>query len=337
MKLLIITQKVDKNDDVLGFFHKWLMQFASKCESLTVICLYEGEHNLSGNAKVLSLGKEDQVSKITYVFNLYKYIISERKNYDAVFVHMNQIYVVIAGWLFKLLKKKIYLWYAHGSTSLSLRLAISFCTKVFTSTITGLRVNTPKKVITGQGIPVADFSVERNYNVDGIDLITVSRISEVKQIHKMIEVVERLRSVGRHSTLTILGDAITKKDRKYLSSLKTMVVEKDLEQQINFVGSVINDEIVLYLKQATLFLNLSNTGSLDKAILEAMATGLTVLTSNEALVSLIDDKYITSDDITDVTNHVLSLEKNDSSDLVKYVRENHSLDGLVKKLISEME
>jgi len=59
MKLLIITQKVDMNDDVLGFMHGWINEFAKHCEKITVICLQKGEHELSDNVKVLSLGKEN--------------------------------------------------------------------------------------------------------------------------------------------------------------------------------------------------------------------------------------------------------------------------------------
>jgi len=32
MKLLILTQKVDIDDDVLGFFHGWLEEFAKNVE-----------------------------------------------------------------------------------------------------------------------------------------------------------------------------------------------------------------------------------------------------------------------------------------------------------------
>ena len=89
MKLLIITQKVDINDDVLGFFHRWLEEFAKHCEKITVICLEMGEYKLPENVKVLSLGKEDRVSKLKYIWRFYKYIWQEQKNYDKVFVHMN--------------------------------------------------------------------------------------------------------------------------------------------------------------------------------------------------------------------------------------------------------
>ena len=36
MKILIVTQKVDQNDDVLGFFHRWLEVFAGKFEEINV-------------------------------------------------------------------------------------------------------------------------------------------------------------------------------------------------------------------------------------------------------------------------------------------------------------
>lgn len=34
MRLLIITQKVDENDAILGFFHGWIAEFAKHCEQL---------------------------------------------------------------------------------------------------------------------------------------------------------------------------------------------------------------------------------------------------------------------------------------------------------------
>ena len=58
MKLLICTQKVDKNDDLLGFFHAWIAEFAQNCEGVTVVCLFRGEVDLPENVRVLSLGKE---------------------------------------------------------------------------------------------------------------------------------------------------------------------------------------------------------------------------------------------------------------------------------------
>jgi hypothetical protein len=96
MKLLILTQKVDAEDDVLGFMHHWLQVFSKSFETITVICLEKGIVNLPENIKVLSLGKEQKKSKLRYITRFYTYIFKERKNYDVVLVHMNKEYVVLA-------------------------------------------------------------------------------------------------------------------------------------------------------------------------------------------------------------------------------------------------
>ena len=56
-----MTQKVDKNDAILGFFHNWLLQLSPKFERIIVVCLEKGESDLPNNVRVLSLGKEKVV------------------------------------------------------------------------------------------------------------------------------------------------------------------------------------------------------------------------------------------------------------------------------------
>ncbi|MDO8559053.1 MAG: hypothetical protein Q7R84_01860, partial [bacterium] len=102
MKLLIITQKVDINDDISGFFHRWIEKFSEKFDSLNVICLQKGEYSLPSNVRVFSLGKENGKSRISELNNFYKYIWRLRKDCDAVFVHMNPVYVVLGGFFWKL-------------------------------------------------------------------------------------------------------------------------------------------------------------------------------------------------------------------------------------------
>jgi len=163
MKLLIVTQKVDIQDDNLGFFHRWIEEFAKHCELLTVICLQRGEYHLPSNVKVLSLGKETRSSRILYLWNFYKYIFLERNNYNGVFVHMNKEYVLLGGFLWKLWNKKVTLWYAHGHTNWILRVAEKIVDTIFTSTKSGCRLNSPKIKIVGQGIDV-DFRVSSRLN-----------------------------------------------------------------------------------------------------------------------------------------------------------------------------
>src|SRR3972149_5992145 len=100
MKLLFITQKVDKNDDVLGVYHRWIEELAKKAERIHVICLYKGRVEMPGNVEAHSLGKElpglprrglikAGRSRLRYLWNFFRLIWKLRREYDVVFVHMN--------------------------------------------------------------------------------------------------------------------------------------------------------------------------------------------------------------------------------------------------------
>ncbi len=96
-KLLILTQAVDTQDPVLGFFHAWIEGLAKHYESVSVICLKEGRHSLPDNVRVYSLGKEGGRSRLKYVARFYRYSWQLRKEYDSVFVHMNEEYALLGG------------------------------------------------------------------------------------------------------------------------------------------------------------------------------------------------------------------------------------------------
>ena len=98
MKLLILTQKIDKDDSLLGFFHSWVEEFAKHAESITIIALGVGEHRLPANVRVFSLGKEKGKSRLHYLMNFFRIILRERHNYERVFVHMNEEYVLLGSW-----------------------------------------------------------------------------------------------------------------------------------------------------------------------------------------------------------------------------------------------
>jgi len=308
MKLLIVTQKVDRNDPVLGFFHRWIVEFAKHCESIIVICLYKGEHNLPKNVRVLSLGKEKYFqkearhqrgakrrersflkekifSRARYTIRFYKLIFRERNNYDTVFVHMNPIYVNLGAFLWRLWGKKIGLWYAHGHVPLSLRFAEKLTDIVFTSTESGFRLPSKKVRVMGQGIDVEKFKVRDAGRMDSnrrLRIVTVGRISPVKDYETLLRAAEILAKDGIEFTLKIIGDVGVQKQEAYLKKLKSEAKRMGLVEQVVFTGAVLNDQILNYLDHADLFVNTSRTGSLDKAILEAMAAGLPVVTCNEA-------------------------------------------------------
>lgn len=295
MKLLILTQKVDQHDAVLGFMHGWIAEFAKHCDRVTVIALEVGAYDLPPHVQVFSLGKQYGApasgffDRLTYVANFYRLIFRERKHYDAVFVHMNSEYVLLGGIPWRLLGKRVGLWYAHGHVPLALRLALALSSIVFTSTTSGFRIVSPKVAVTGQGIDTLRFAYTPRSHKKGeaFRLIMVGRISPVKDYATLLRAVHLLNVGQIPIALDIVGGAGTREQEAYVEDLKQLVQELDIADEVSFHGAVANDQIATLLERAHCFVNTSKTGSFDKAVGEAMAAGLPVLTCNEAFIEVL--------------------------------------------------
>ncbi len=353
MKLLICTQVVDRSDSVLGFFHEWIAECGRQYESVEVICLKEGKHSLPLNVTVHSLGKERGFSRVRRIFLFFKYSIFLRKKYDAVFVHMNPEYVILGGFLWRLFKKDTGMWYAHGAVTLKLRISALFAHHLFTSTPQGLRIRSPKIHIVGQGIDTERFvpgAMEKNSpRDDAIKLVTVSRISESKDIACLIEAVALLKKDALPVSLTIVGEPLTAKDKEYEGYLKKRIEELGITDQILWEGPIQNSDLPHVLRRHTVFVNAYKNNSLDKALLEAMATGLIVVSSNESYVGLINDMlpvhsnsvcvaHGTPEAFEDAIKKVSELPERKRVELSASLRDivvaEHGLPGLIDRIMS---
>lgn len=319
MRLLIFTQKVDINDPVLGFFHRWIEEFSKHFEKISVVCLYKGKYDLPENVEVYSLGKEEGKSKVTYIYRFYKYIFTLK--YDSVFVHMNQVYVILGGLCWRLMGKKIGFWYTHSEVSMSLKFAEKLVNNIFTASEKSFRLKSKKINVMGHAIDT-DYFVPGVREKNGIlNIVTVGRISPTKNYDVLIDAVGLLKKDFR---LKIIGSAGTPEQEEYFQKLQKRAGDK-----IVFVGAVPHSEILTYLQEADVFVNMSDTGSLDKAVLEAMSVGLPIITSNEAF---------------EIFDGVEMFEKNNSSDLASklesdlsgYLREIVVRDHGIKKTIQEI-
>ncbi|KKT81860.1 MAG: Glycosyltransferase [Candidatus Yanofskybacteria bacterium GW2011_GWA2_44_9] len=356
-RLLIITQKVDINDGVLGFFHEWIRRFAERFDKVTVICLKKGEYNLPPNVKVLSLGKETYghypavVRRALFFKKFYSYIRRERNNYDAVFVHMNPKYVVLGAPLWKIWDKKISLWYAHGHVGPTLQLADKMTDIAFTSTPEGYRLKSDKLVIVGQGIDTEKFK-NQNSKIkidDRFRIISVGRITASKDYGTLIQALSVLgKDLRDKLEVSIVGDTWTDKDTAYLSGLKDRIAEKGLSGTIKFSGPIANKDLPGFLQSADLFVNMGLTGSLDKAILEAMASGLPVLTCNEALknvLGLYADKLMypkeDSGKLSEKISLMMKMGGRERASLGAGLRDivirDHNIDGLIGKISNSIK
>jgi glycosyltransferase involved in cell wall biosynthesis len=285
MKLLILTQKVDKNDDILGFFYGWLEEFSKHFESIIVICLYEGKHTLPKNVRVFSLGKEVGVSRLRYTINFFRYIRKFRKEYDAVFVHMNPEYVTLGGLLWRAWGKKIGLWYTHRQVNLKLLVAEKLAHSIFTASGVSFGISSKKVHVLGHGIDVKKFeSIRQNAENNGtIKILSAGRITPIKNLDIIIEAVDILRTqVDIPVSLHLVGMPVSEMDTEYKKKLEKLVQDKGLADIVFFDGSVPFLEMPQKLASADIAVNVCPTGGVDKAVVEAWASGVPTIVSNEA-------------------------------------------------------
>ena len=149
MKVLLITEKLDKHDEAASYFHGRLLDFADECEALSVMVLENKNHSLPEKVDIFSLGKERGTSKFGLLLNFYKYIFANAGKYDRVFVHRNTLYIVLGGLFWRLMGKEVTLWYSHTYNDWMLHVAVFFANQVITPTETSFPFKTKKLKVLG--------------------------------------------------------------------------------------------------------------------------------------------------------------------------------------------
>lgn len=344
MRLLITTQKLDKYDPILGFFHSWVAEFAKYCECVHVVCLFKGEYDLPDNVHVFSLGKEEKQSRLQYLIHFYWYVIHERKKYDVVFVHMNQIYVVLAGFLWKMFGKKVGLWYTHRAVHWTLRVATYFVDDIFTASKEGFNLPTPKLHIVGHGIDLDFYKKPRSSpSRKTLEILSVSRITRIKNLDTLIKAVSLLSKEGIRVHCTIIGPQVTPDDAKYFGELQKLVKNEGVEKNIDFVGGMTPEKVREYYWASDLNVNLAPTGGVDKVIIEGIAGGAMPLASNGAFAEVFGpyqkDLIFNLKDPVDLAAKVKAVQARGDRQMVltllqKKVEEDFNHKSLIKKILS---
>ena len=340
MKFLIITQKIDKTDSVLGFFCDWAFEFAKRSEKITIICLERGSGEFPENVKVLSLGKENGASRIKYLWRFYRYIWSERKKYDTVFVHMNQEYVLLGGIFWKLFGKKIWLWRNHPMGSFATNVAVFLSDKVFCTSPYSYTARFKKTELMPVGVNTEIFTRIPSIRKIKNSILFLGRISSIKNPLVFVEALRILHEKEFVFHATIAGDP-AQKDIILRDELKRKIAEYGLAESIALRGGMTNAETVKMYNLHEIYVNLTPTGSMDKTILEAMACEETVIVANRSFKNVLPDAFLCDEknpsELAEKLEQAFSLSEKKREELGKKMRdcaETNSLSRLSQSLFS---
>jgi glycosyltransferase involved in cell wall biosynthesis len=317
MRLLICTQAVDPYDSVLGFFVRWIEEFAERCEHVTVICLRKGNLQMPDNVEVIALGTQWRLMRVV---EFLAFVIGRHKEYDTVLVHMNPEYLVVAGLVWRVMRKRIGLWYTHRVVNIKLRVATFFAHSIFTASGESFRLFSNKVHVTGHGIDTSFFKPDKNIIRSG-DWLSVGRLMKTKRHDLSI----RAASVA-HALLRVVGEGPERE--------KLEVLAQEVGARVVFVGGVRQEELLREYQTASVLVHTSETGSLDKVVLEALACDCPVVTTSTAIDTLPVVVVEATPDM--LAQAVVRNKRTLAYSSAEYVRMYHSLPRLIQSLCTEL-
>lgn len=292
MKLLFVTQVIDRNDSVLGAYHEWVRALAGSFDSIEVICLREGEHELPANVRVHSLGKErGEAGKFIYAVRFLTLAWKLRPHYEAAFVHMNQEYVLLAGILWKILGKRIYLWRNHYAGSFLTDMAVLLSDKVFCTSHSSYIAKYRRNVFMPVGVDITHFTPDSRIVRAPNSILFLARIAPSKRPDIFIDALGILIGKGISFVASVYGSPKSG-DEAYYESLKAKSEQLGLHGRVHFHGAIPNSKTPDVYRAHEIFVNCSPSGMFDKTLFEAAACGALVLAVSDDFVRVAGSEYV---------------------------------------------
>jgi len=355
MRVLMVTPMVDEKHPVLGFIPTWVRSLARRVDKLHVVTLgHNKETHLPSNVTIHPLNsKSGKLSSALYFNNTMFRLL--RKETDVMFCHMYPGLAVKAAPYGKLFRTPVVWWRTHGSVSLKARMVHFLANKIVTASKESFRIKSRKNnkiVVTGHGIDTDKFKSAANPNIekDKITILSIGRISPIKDYGTLIKAANILvneKNMGNIEFLIVGGVPMTSQ-AEYLQSLERMVEDLELKNHVKFVGPVPHTEVVGYYQGCDVFISGSQTGSVDKIVLEAMACEKPALACNEAFENVFGDyssilmfRKKEPADLADKVTHILEMDENQHSELCwnlrEIVKKEHNVENLIDELIKVFE
>lgn len=337
--LLVFNYAMDPNDPIFSHQFDAVVGLAKKFKKVVVITQKQEPLALPFNVQVINLNWStgSNISNSVRFLNALTKVLTESKP-EIVFSHMTEKLSLIAAPLLKILRIPHFLWYAHASSSISLKISSNIVDAIFTSTTGSCPIVTSRVRILGQAIDVSKFQGRISQFSHPKNYVHVGRLDKSKNIDLLIRKVLVERS---GNTLSLIGAPSNSEATIYWENIKSKYANFLSSQQLIANGPIPRSELPALLGRFDLFIHAFN-GSLDKSILEATACGLPVVTTNPEFLSIFgtwSGKFEDLDLGTELNaflNKPLGAREIELKRRASLVKENHSFDSWIEKITLEM-
>ena len=345
-RLLLFNLMTDSSDPILGFASVWIERLARRCESIDVLTMYQGEHDLPDNVRVFSAGRERGLNKAARLANFYGHLLRllAARDYDACFAHMMPLFAGLAGPLLTARRIPTVLWYTHRQKSAQLRLGMMMSQRALSADETSFPYATNKLRVTGHGIDTDFYAPGQPGNSGPPLVVQVGRLSAIKHQKTTIEA-----AAGTKAALTLIGGVPAHHPKDYARELEALTARLKLDERSQLTGDLPPQEVRDWYRRATVAVNMSPVGLFDKSALESMACAVPTIVSNPAFAPALG-KYrqllLTAgpQDVDGLRERIAGLLRrsaDERADIGQSLRANvlrqHSLNALMPKLLAVLQ
>jgi glycosyltransferase involved in cell wall biosynthesis len=347
LKAVFICQAVDQDDPVLPTTVRWIEALARKrsVDHITVLALRTGRYDLPATVDVKRFGRSNRLATSAA---FYRAIASSlRLRPDCFFIYQGGPYPLLLL-PFKLLRGiPIVQWKAHPVITRAMSFYARWCDDlILTSARAAFPMDLAKVRVVGQGIDTERFRIEERALLG--DLIAVGRIAPTKRIDQMVRaVVHANRSYGTGYRLNIYGPTLAH-DEAYAAGVQDLIDRLGARDWVTLHGPVRQERLPALLNGHRASINFT-IGALDKTAVEAMACGLPVVSTNDAVTEvippdlhsiLVPHKHSTEDQ-AGMIHELLRTPEAEIARLGQRLRalvvSDHSIERLFDRVLEEVE
>lgn len=345
-RLLVFNLRTDADDHILGFTSRWIKELAPYYSAIDVLTTHAGRIDLADNVRVYSVGREKGVARPQRTVNFYRQLASllVRNRYSACFAHMQPLFAVMGAPLLQAAGVRTTTWYTQYETNWQVKWAEHLSYRIVSASEMSFPIKTPKLRAIGHGIDTDLFQpAKEKPKTAKARIVYVARLTEVKRQHILLEAVKDL-----DCEVVLIGDVPDGYGSQYKAQIVDLVQELGLDEKVIFTGALTPEQVVDWSQSARVGMNLSPSGSFDKAVLENMAMGIPVISCNDAFEPLHGTYHaalhISSPDAVGELKERLSAlfslpeanYRQMAADLRANVVREHSLPALIQRLIAVM-
>ena len=278
--LLVINYAMDEKSQVFSHQIELVNQLSAKFDQIIVLTAQVGVCNTEKNVKVISFGwvEGKRVSSLIRFLTIFVKTIRSEK-FTVLFSHMTSVQSAFISPITRIIRLKHYLWFAHTSNGIFLKVSRLLSNGIITSTPGSCPLEGSKVYPIGQSINSQKFR-KKNSNTQPIkNLVHIGRFDPSKNIKEILYEVKNLRIDFPDLKLEVIGSPSSDRFKDYESNVKAKFNSEVQLGWLKFTPHIPRSSLPEILQTYDCFIH-SFQGSLDKTIVEATFSGLPVITIN---------------------------------------------------------